>query len=363
MLTCRICQRSIPLSEEDEDLVYRCYEQKDSEWFDTDVVCADCARASRVCERCGSTLKTDAEHLRELPTGHTVRRIRSASIRIVANRENLGSHTFVNGGRHLSMYPERGRDGRSLTLSHILCGGDEHPDSYQGGQTVPNYTLTALTEEQMAYFEAHTTAFGGETLFIRDPVALCEGDARSCTPHSGHTCDGVLGSVAGGYQAIVLLTGHRPALSAEDFLALSHEDRLAAWEETEASSPAQCLSLASSSHEVAGWLVAADVLEGTRFSRSQFAALAYVSRHASAGRLAGLRRAARSDAICAAVIAQCDSQFEKACDFFETHPDTIRERWWNFNEESRADLEHLSEGNRAWHALVRTISGITKDGG
>jgi putative adhesin Stv-like protein len=112
--------------------------------------------------------------------------------------------TFVPDGSTISFYSDFDEaTQRSIGLAALSAGDVEPFDTYDGGQLIPNYVLSAFEDSALAeHMTTESSATGAKPYYVGidlpDPVQLCS-DPEECQktyPQHADSCEGVFGKVA-----------------------------------------------------------------------------------------------------------------------------------------------------------------------
>jgi hypothetical protein len=112
--------------------------------------------------------------------------------------------TFVPDGSTISFYSDFDEaTQRSIGLAALSAGDIEPFETYDGGQLVPNYVLSAFEDSALAeHMTTESSATGAKPYYVGidlpDPVQLCS-DPEECQktyPQHADSCEGVFGKVA-----------------------------------------------------------------------------------------------------------------------------------------------------------------------
>jgi hypothetical protein len=112
--------------------------------------------------------------------------------------------TFVPDGSSISFYSDYDEaTQRSIGLAALSAGDIEPFETYDGGQLIPNYVLSAFEDSALAeHMATESSATGAKPYYVGidlpDPVQLCS-DPEECQktyPLHADSCEGVFGKVA-----------------------------------------------------------------------------------------------------------------------------------------------------------------------
>jgi hypothetical protein len=112
--------------------------------------------------------------------------------------------TFVPDGSSISFYSDFDEaTQRSIGLAALSAGDIDPFETYDGGQLIPNYVLSAFEDSALAeHMATESSATGAKPYYVGidlpDPVQLCS-DPEECQktyPQHADSCEGVFGKVA-----------------------------------------------------------------------------------------------------------------------------------------------------------------------